>query len=114
MSIRYLEIVTPDVHAQCKGLAQTHGIKFDGPVAELGNAMLADLPSGGQISVRAPMHETEDPVTRPYFLCDDIEKAVKILEESGAEIIHAPLELPGHGTFAIYVLGGNQQGLWQD
>lgn len=33
--------------------------------------------------------------------------------EGGAELAHPPLEIPGHGTFAIYFQGGVQHGLWQ-
>jgi hypothetical protein len=32
---------------------------------------------------------------------------------SGAEIAHPPMEIPGHGKFAIYVQGGVHHGLWQ-
>ena len=33
---------------------------------------------------------------------------------AGAEALHPPLEIPGQGTFAIYMLGGSQHALWQD
>ena len=33
--------------------------------------------------------------------------------EAGAEIAHPPMELPGHGTFAIVIQGGIHHGLWQ-
>ena len=59
------------------------------------------------------MHETEEPVVRPYWLVDDIEAAVAAAVEAGGEIAHPPMEIPGHGTFAIYVHGGNDHGLWQ-
>ena len=57
--IRYLEIVTPDVEGTLSVLENSSGVTFSNPVAELGNARVADIPGGGQISVRAPMHETE-------------------------------------------------------
>jgi predicted enzyme related to lactoylglutathione lyase len=50
---------------------------------------------------------------RPYVLVEDIEGAVEAARAAGATIAHPPLELPGQGTFAIYVLGGIQHGLWQ-
>ncbi len=34
-------------------------------------------------------------------------------EAMGAEILLGPMEIPGHGTIAIYMNGGIQQGLWQ-
>ena len=68
MRIHYLEIVTPDVDATCATYARLHGVKFSAPEAGLGNARTAPLPGGGLLGVRAPMHETEQPVVRPYLL----------------------------------------------
>ena len=113
MQIHYLEIVTPDVDAVCATYAQLYGVSFSDPNAGLGNARTAPLPGGGQMGVRAPMHETETPVVRPYLLVDDIDAAAAAAVEQGAEIAHPPMELPGHGTFAIYIQGGIHHGLWQ-
>jgi len=113
MQIDYLEIVTPDVDGVCATYARLHGVTFGEPEAGLGNARTAALANGGLIGVRAPMHETEEPVVRPYLLVDDIEAAAAAAVEAGAEIAHPPLELPGHGTFAIFIQGGIHHGLWQ-
>jgi len=113
MRVHYLEIVTKDVDAVCATQEQLHGVSFSAPDAGLGGARTTALPDGGMLGVRAPMHETEEPVVRPYLLVDDIEAAVKTAVAAGAEIAHPPLELPGHGTFAIYTQGGIHQGLWQ-
>ena len=113
MQIDYLEIVTPDVDAVCATYARLHGVTFSEPEAGLGNARTAALANGGVIGVRAPMHETEEPVVRPYLLVDDIEEAAAAAVEAGGEIAHPPLELPGHGTFAIFIQGGIHHGLWQ-
>lgn len=113
MRVYFLEIVTPDVNAQCKILSFATGTDFSGPVPELGNAMIADMADGGRVSVRAPMGDQEQPVTRPYMLTDNIHAAVKAAEDAGAMIMHAPLEIPGQGIFAIYMLGGVEQALWQ-
>ena len=113
MQIDYLEIVTPDVDAVCATYARLHGVTFGEPEAGLGNARTAALANGGVIGVRAPMHEAEEPVVRPYLLVDDIEAAVAAAVEAGGEIAHPPLELPGHGTFAIFIQGGIHHGLWQ-
>ena len=59
------------------------------------------------------MRDTEKPVVRPYLLVDDIHAAVKAAEAQGAEVAIPPMELPGQGTFAIYLLGGIDHGLWQ-
>ena len=111
--VQYLEIVTPAVDATCEALAKAHGVEFSEPVPELGNARTASLKDGGRIGVRAPMRETEQPVVRPYLLVDDIEGAVKAAEAAGAEVAIPPMEIPGQGTFAIYLLGGIDHGLWQ-
>ncbi|MFK7864017.1 MAG: VOC family protein [Pseudohongiellaceae bacterium] len=113
MQIYYLEVVTPDVDATCQTYSAAHAISFCEGVPELGNAKTAALAGGGMIGVRAPMHESEEPVVRPYYLVADIEAAVKRAVEAGAELAHPPLELPGLGKFAIYIQGGNHHGLWQ-
>ena len=59
------------------------------------------------------MRDTENPVVRPYLLVDDIQAAVDVAEEAGAEIAIPPMELPGLGTFAIFIQGGIESGLWQ-
>ena len=113
MQIHYLEVVTPDVDAVCAAYTQLHGMTFSEPEAALGNARTAGLGNGGMIGVRAPMHEAEEPVVRPYWLVDDIEAAAKAAVEAGGEIAHPPMEIPGHGTFAIYIQCGIHHGLWQ-
>ena len=113
MQIQYLEIVTKDVDAVCATYAGLHGVTFGEGDAGLGGARTAPLPGGGMLGVRAPMHDTEEPVVRPYLLVDDIGAAAKAAEEGGAEIAHPPMEIPGHGTFAIFIQGGIHHGLWQ-
>ena len=113
MEIHFLEIVTEDVDAICASYAQIHGVTFSDPEADLGNARTAPLPGGGLLSVRAPMHEMEEPVVRPYLLVDDIEAAAQAAVDAGGEIAHPPMEIPGRGFFAIYIQGGIHHGLWQ-
>lgn len=113
MQIQYLEIVTQDVDAVCAAYSKLHSVEFGGPDARLGNARTARLEGGGLVGVRAPLRETEAPVVRPYWLVQDLEAAVAEVVEAGGEIAVPPMELPGHGTCAIYLLGGNDHGLWQ-
>ena len=113
MKVYYLEIVTKDVDAVCAAYAAAHKVQFSGPVAALGKARTATLADGGLVGVRAPLRETEQPVVRPYWLVDDINAAVAAVVQAGGQIAHPPMEIPGHGTFAIYFLGGNEHGLWQ-
>ncbi|MCG8458537.1 MAG: hypothetical protein MI919_19845 [Holophagales bacterium] len=109
----YLEIVTPSVDETCDALEKAHGVTFGERVAELGNARTARLEGGGRIGVRAPMRVTEEPVVRPYLLVEDIDAAVRAAEDAGAQVALPPTEIPGHGTFAVYLLGGIEHGLWQ-
>lgn len=113
LRLQYLEIVTPAVNETCDALARAHDVVFSEPIAELGNARTADLADGGRIGVRAPMRATEAPIVRPYALVDDIEAAVEAAETAGATVAMPPMEIPGQGTFSIYILGGIEHGLWQ-
>lgn len=113
MQIYYLEIVTRNVDAVCAAYAAANRVQFGEADAGLGNARTAPLSGGGLVGVRAPLHEAEAPVVRPYWLVDDIEAAVAAAVETGAEVAHPPMEIPGHGTFAIYIQGGIHHGLWQ-
>ncbi|NJO40131.1 MAG: hydroxylase [Cyanobacteria bacterium RU_5_0] len=113
MQIQYLEIVTKEVDAVCAAYASANGLQFGEPDAGLGNARTAALVGGGLVGVRAPLRETEEPVIRPYWLVKDIEAAVAAAVQAGGEVAHPPMKIPGHGTFAIYIQGGNDHGLWQ-
>lgn len=113
MQIQYLEIVTRDVDAVCAAYAAMHGTRYGEPDAGLGNARTAALANGGLVGVRAPLRQTEEPVVRPYGLVEDIEAAITAVVEAGGQVAVPPMELPGHGTFAIYLLGGNDHELWQ-
>jgi len=113
MGIHYLEVVTAAVDDMCAVYAAANGLVFGEPDPLLGQARTASLPEGGRIGVRAPMSESEEPTIRPYWLVDDIEAAVTAAVDNGAELAHPPLEIPGYGTFAIYIAGGTQHGLWQ-
>lgn len=113
MQIQYLEIVTKDVDAVCADYEKLHGVTFCAGDAGLGGARTVPLAGGGLLGVRAPLHETEQPVVRPYLLVENIEAAVAAATESGGEIAHPPMQIPGHGTFAIYIQGGIHHGLWQ-
>lgn len=114
MQVFYLEIVTREVDAVCAAYAKAHNVKFGAPIAGFGNARTAAMPGGAMVGVRAPMRDTEEPVVRPYWLVDDINLALAKAEKAGGKVAHPPMEIPGgYGTFAIYILGGIDHGLWQ-
>jgi predicted enzyme related to lactoylglutathione lyase len=114
MLVQYLEIVTPDADATCTALEQVHGVSFGEPIPGFGNARTAALDGGGMLGVRAPMAEHETPIVRPYILVDDIASTLSAAEAAGAQIAMPAMEIPGHGQFAIYILGGINHGLWQN
>ena len=105
--------MTKDVDAVCAAFDLAHGVQFGKPVAELGNARTASLAGGGRVGVRAPLRETEEPVVRPYLLVEDIEAAMAAAVKAGGEVVLPPMEIPSYGICAIYLLGGNDHGLWQ-
>ena len=113
MKVHYLEIVASDVDAVCAAYEAAHGTKFGPSDPLLGGARTARLPDGGSIGVRGPLRDTEQPVVRPYWLVDDIEAALDAATKQGALVAHPPLEIPGKGTFAIYIQGDVDHGLWQ-
>ena len=113
MKIHYLEIVASDVDAVCAGYEAAHGVTFGSADPLLGGARTAVLPDGGSIGVRGPLRPTEKPVVRPYWLVDDIEAALAGATKQGAFVAHSPLEIPGKGTFAIYIQGDVDHGFWQ-
>jgi predicted enzyme related to lactoylglutathione lyase len=113
MKLHYLEIVTSDVDAVCAAYEAAHGIKFGSADPLLGGARTARLPDGSSIGVRGPLRDTEKPVVRPYWLVDDIQAALEAASKQGASVALPPLEIPGKGTFAIYIQGNIDHGLWQ-
>lgn len=113
MRLHYLEIVCRDVGAQCAALERIHGLAFGQAVAELGQARVAEAPDGSLIGVRAPLAEHEQPIIRTYLEVEDIARAVKEAEATGAAIAYPPTRQGDTGTWAIYILGDVQFGLWQ-
>jgi predicted enzyme related to lactoylglutathione lyase len=113
MRIQYLEIVTRDVDAVCAAYSLANGLHFGEPDPGLGNARTATLVGGGLVGVRAPLRKTEEPVVRPNWLVQDIDAALAAAVEAGGKVAHPPMEIPGHGTFAIYLQGGNDHGFWR-
>lgn len=113
MKIHYLEIVSPNMDAICASYEATYNVKFSDADELLGGAKTCVLADGSIVGVRQPLRETEDPVVRPYFLVDDIEKAIDNVKAQGAKIAVPPLEILTKGTFAIYIMGGVEQGFWQ-
>lgn len=113
MRIHYLEIVCRDVDVQCAALERVHGLSFGPPVADLGQARVAEASDGSLIGVRAPLAEHEQPIIRTYLEVDDIARAVREAEAAGAVVAYPPTRQGDTGTWAIYFLGDVQFGLWQ-
>lgn len=113
MKVHYLEIVAADVNAVCAAYEAAHHVTFGSPDPLLGGARTASMADGGTIGVRGPLRDTEESIVRPYWLVDDIEAALAAAAKQGAFVAHSPLQIPGKGTFAIYIQGGVNHGLWQ-
>jgi predicted enzyme related to lactoylglutathione lyase len=113
MRVHYVEIVCHDVTAQSAALERVHGLSFGPPVADLGQARVAEVPDGSMIGVRAPLAEHEQPIVRTYLEIEDIARAVEDAEAAGAVIAYPPTQQGDTGTWAIYILGDVQIGLWQ-
>lgn len=113
MQVHYLEIVTPDVEVVCEQYSKAYGSTFSEPDASLGGARTSELDGGWKVGVRAPMHEAERSVVRPYFLVSEIVESVKAAETAGATVAVPPMEIPGHGSCAIVMKGDIETGFWQ-
>jgi len=113
MNIHYLEIITRDVAKEVALFEKAQGLAFGEPVVELGGARVAAVPSGGSIGIRAPMHDGETPIARPYFLTETLTETVDALSDLGADIALPSMQIEGHGTIAIYIVDGIEYGLWQ-
>jgi hypothetical protein len=113
MRVHYLELVCIDVAAQCAALEASHGLSFGPAVPDLGNARVAEGPDATLVGVRRPLADHEQPIIRPYLAVDDIALAVSQAESQGAVVAYPPTEQGDTGTWAIYILGDLQVGLWQ-
>lgn len=112
-SLHYLEIVTPEVNQTADIYRSQFGWHFGEPIAELGNALVANLNDGSRCGIRAPMSPAESPKVRIYLRVDSIADHVRQLAQSDAEVLLDRMEIPGHGTIAIYQMGGVEHGLWE-
>ncbi|MEM8963493.1 MAG: hypothetical protein AAGD38_18565 [Acidobacteriota bacterium] len=113
MGIHYVEIVTKDVEAQIAAMEKGQVLSFGEPVADLGLARVAETPSGSLVGVRAPLAEHEAPIVRTYFEVENIAKAIEEAKATGAMVAYPPTQQGDTGTWAIYILGDAQIGLWQ-
>lgn len=113
VDLHFLEIVTPEMDTTIALLSELHGVTFGDPQMQFGNSRLATLKSGGRLSVRKPMHDAEQPAVRPYVLVDDVEAAFEAAQKAGGQPMVPPMEIPGEGKFALFMLGGIEHGVWQ-
>jgi predicted enzyme related to lactoylglutathione lyase len=113
MAATYLEIVSPDVDGLTALYERMHGLSFGLADPDLGHARASALADGSLIGIRAPLAAHEQPIMRTYLEVEDIARAVKQAEDSGAMIAYPPTRQGQRGTFAIVIHGGVQHGLWQ-
>lgn len=113
MSMHYLEIVTNNVEELCAAYERVHGLSFGAENADLGQARVAFRSDGSAVGIRMPLAEHEQPITRTYLVVPDILKAVEEAEKAGAVLAYPPTQHGDLGTFAIFIHGDVQHGLWQ-
>jgi hypothetical protein len=113
MAVHYLEIVSNDADEAIALYERMHGLSFGPPDADLGQARVATRADGSLVGIRKPLASHEQPVMRAYLAVEDIQRAVKDVEEVGAVVAYPPTRQGQRGTFAIVIHGGVQHGLWQ-
>ena len=113
MTIHYLEIVSNDVDTLCATYERVHALSFGPEDPDLGQARVAVRPDGSLVGIRRPLAEHEQPTMRTYLEVVDIQKAVEEAEGAGAIIAYPPTLQGERGTFAIYIQGDVEHGLWQ-
>lgn len=110
----YLEIVTPDVDGVCTYYERAVGVSFDEPLANLGGARVAVLPSGARLGVRGPLRDDEGPLWRVYLRVDDLDAAITAARLAGAFVALEGMSLGDeHGRIGIVIHGGVEHGLWE-
>jgi predicted enzyme related to lactoylglutathione lyase len=113
MAVHYLEIVSNDVDILTALYQRTLGLSFGPPDPDLGQAHVATQADGTLVGIRKPLAAHEQPIMRTYLAVEDIQRAVKKAEDSGAMIAYPPTRQGERGTFAIVIQGDVQHGLWQ-
>ena len=113
MAVHYVEIVSNDVDQLVALYQGMHGLSFGPPDPDLGQARVATQADGALVGIRKPLAAHEQPITRTYFAVEDMQRAVKKAEESGATIAYPPTRQGDRGTFAILIHGGVEHGRWQ-
>lgn len=113
VTVHYLEIVSNDVEALCAVYERVHGLSFGPEDPDLGQARVAVRPDGSLVGIRKPLAAHERPTMRTYLEVDDIRQAVEQAEQAGAMIAYPPTRQGERGTFAIFIQGDVEHGLWQ-
>ena len=111
--IHYLEIVSNDVDTLCATYERVHALSFGPENPDFGHARVAVRPDGSPVGIRRPLAEHEQPTMRTYLEVVDIHKAVEEAESAGAIIAYPPTRHGELGTFAIFIQGDVEHGLWQ-
>ncbi len=76
--------------------------------------MVATLPTGERLGIRAPLRDDEGPLTRLYFRTDDLAASVARAKDAGAEIALSDMTVDsGRARIAIFLQGGIEHALWQ-
>ena len=113
MAVHYLEIVSNHVDTLTTLYERMLDCSFGPPDRDLGEARVATRSDGTLVGIRKPLAAHEQPIVRTYLAVEDIQRAVKKAEDSGAIVAYPPTQQGQRGTFAIVIHGDVQHGLWQ-
>ncbi|MFT7579053.1 MAG: putative enzyme related to lactoylglutathione lyase [Myxococcota bacterium] len=113
VNVHYLENVTPDVEESCEVFSRSLGLDFGLPDVELGNARVATMANGSTMGIRAPLSDSEGPLSRTYLRVEDLDAATESARAGGAKVALAGMTLGSNGRISIIVQGGVEVGFWE-
>lgn len=112
--LTHFEVITTDVEGTRTFYEKAFGWKFQTFGPDLGNYVMGELPNGTTCGIRPPeTAQSEQPGILNYVLVKDVKQAVKDAKGLGAKVIAEPMEVPGMGWLAVYLVHGVPNAVWQ-
>lgn len=112
--LTHFEVITTDVDGTRKFYEKAFGWKFQTFGPEFGNYVMGELPNGTTCGIRLPeAAQGEQPGILNYVLVKDVKQAVKDAKGLGAKVVAEPMEVPGMGWLAVYLVHGVPNAVWE-
>ena len=111
--LSHFEVITNDVDGTKTFYEKAFGWKFQTFGPEFNNYVMGNLPNGTTCGIRTPENAEEKPGMLNYVLVKDVQQAVKDAKSLGAQVIAEPMEIPGMGWMAVYLVHGVPNAVWQ-